>query len=110
MKDNFDVHEWNRNRYLERIQEEDKNETKDKLEENLSPLSLLAKTLGSMNPELDFNISGDRINVVGSEQDKFNWGDDNHGKKFGEYEVFHIEDDDRGEIVRIVKSDSISRG
>ena len=77
MKDNFDVHEWNRNRYLERIQEEDKNETKDKLEENLSPLSLLAKTLGSMNPELDFNISGDRINVVGSEQDKFNWGDDN---------------------------------
>tara|TARA_R110001606_G_scaffold353094_1_gene503586 strand:+ start:580 stop:912 length:333 start_codon:yes stop_codon:yes gene_type:complete len=110
MKDNFDVHEWNRNRYLERIQEEDKNETKDKLEENLSPLSLLAKTLGSINPELDFNISGDRINVVGSEQDKFNWGDDNHGKKFGEYEVFHIEDDDRGEIVRIVKSDSISRG
>ena len=110
MKDNFDVHKWNKTRTIERIQEEDKNETKDKLEENLSPLSLLAKTLGSMNPELDFNISGDRINVVGSEQDKFNWGDDNHGKKFGEYEVFHIEDDDRGEIVRIVKSDSISRG
>jgi hypothetical protein len=32
-----------------------------------------------------------------------------HGEKFGEYEVFHVEDDDRGEIVRIVKSDSILR-
>ena len=34
-----------------------------------------------------------------------------HGKKFGdEYEVFHTDDEDRGEIVRIVKSSSISRG
>ena len=33
-----------------------------------------------------------------------------HGEKFGEYEVFAVDDDDRGEIVRIVKSDSIMRG
>ena len=33
-----------------------------------------------------------------------------HGKKFGEYEVFSVDDDDRGEVVRIVKSSSISRG
>jgi hypothetical protein len=37
------------------------------------------------------------------------WGNENHGKKFGEFEVFHVDDDDRGEIVRIVKSDSILR-
>ena len=37
------------------------------------------------------------------------WGDANHGKEFGEFEVFHTDDDERGEIVRIVKSDSILR-
>ena len=118
MEDNFDVYKWNINRYTERIQESDdptmgaelEGDPDERVEENKSYLESLSKTLGSMHPELDFNVSGDRINVVGSEQDKYNWGDDNHGKKFGEYEVFHIDDEDRGEIVRIVKSSSISRG
>jgi hypothetical protein len=43
-------------------------------------------------------------------EDKLDFGDKYHGKKFGEYEVFAVDDDDRGEIVRIVKSDSIMRG
>ncbi|MDB4378141.1 hypothetical protein N9Z41_00075 [bacterium] len=98
--DNFDVHEWNKNRYLKRI------------EENKSYLDQLASDLSSKYPNLDFYVSDhtDRIDVVGSEQDKFNFGDKFHGKKFGEYEVFAIDDDDRGEVVRIVKSSSISRG
>lgn len=96
MKDNFDVHAWNLKRYLN---------------ENKSYLNQLSDDLSSKYPNLDFYVSDhtDRIDVIGSEQDKFNFGDKFHGKKFGEYEVFAIDDDDRGEIVRIVKSDSISR-
>jgi hypothetical protein len=99
MKDNFDIHNWNKNRYL------------DKLNENKSHLEFLSKYLGSMHPNLRFDVSDhtERIDVRGSQQDMMNWGDENHGKKFGEFEVFHIDDDDRGEIVRIVKSDSILR-
>ena len=130
----FDLREWNKKRYLGEL---DINTTGGETDvdnlnldrggddakmgaelesdanvvgENTSHLEFLSKYLSSIHPELDFNVSGDKINVVGSEQDKYNWGDDNHGKKFGEYEVFHIDDDDRGEIVRIVKSDSIMRG
>jgi hypothetical protein len=99
MKDNFDVHNWNKNRYL------------GKINENKSHLEFLSKYLGSMHPNLRFDVSDhtERIDVRGSQQDMMNWGDENHGKKFGEFEVFHTDDDDRGEIVRIVKSDSILR-
>jgi hypothetical protein len=99
MKDNFDIHNWNKNRYL------------DKLNENKSHLEFLSKYLGSMHPNLRFNVSDhtERIDVRGSQQDMMDWGNENHGKKFGEFEVFHVDDDDRGEIVRIVKSDSILR-
>ena len=99
MKDNFDVHKWNQKRYL------------GKLNENKSHLESLSKYLGSMHPNLDFYVADhtDRIDVRGSQQDMMNWGDENHGKKFGEFEVFHTDDDERGEIVRIVKSDSILR-
>jgi hypothetical protein len=99
MKDNFDLHNWNKNRYL------------GKINENKSHLEFLSKYLGSMHPNLRFDVSDhtERIDVRGSQQDMMNWGDENHGKKFGEFEVFHTDDDDRGEIVRIVKSDSILR-
>ncbi len=99
MKDNFDVHNWNQKRYL------------GKLNENKSHLEFLSKYLGSMHPNLRFDVSDhtERIDVRGSQQDMMDWGDENHGKKFGDFEVFHTDDDDRGEIVRIVKSDSILR-
>ena len=99
MKDNFDVHAWNFKRYL--------NEDKSYLDQLTDDLSL-------KYPDLDFYVRDepgfDRIDVIGSEQDKINFGNEFHGKKFGEYEVFAIDDDDRGEVVRIVKSSSISRG
>jgi DNA primase catalytic subunit len=31
-----------------------------------------------------------------------------HGEKIFDYEVLHIDDEDRGEIVRIIKSDRIN--
>ena len=71
MKDNFDVHNWNQKRYL------------GKLNENKSHLEFLSKYLGSMYPNLRFDISDhtERIDVRGSQQDMMNWGDENHGKK-----------------------------
>ena len=56
----------------------------------------------------DVNTTSDRIDVRGSQQDLFNFGDKLHGEKIFDYEVFHIDDEDRGEIVRIIKSDRIN--
>ncbi len=119
--DNFDVYEWNKNRYLNRIEESDDPKIGaeleagvegDRVEENKSHLEFLSKYLEKMYPELRFEVRfGERIDAYGSQQDLADFGNKMHGKKFGdEYEVFHIDDDDRGEIVRIVKSDSIMRG
>jgi len=118
----FDLREWNKKRYLGELditQEQDDPKMGAELEsdanvvgENKSYLEKLAANLSQKYPNLDFYVSDhtDRIDVIGSEQDKFNFGDKFHGKKFGEYEVFAIDDDDRGEVVRIVKSSSIKRG
>ena len=119
--DNFDVHEWNKKRYLDRIEESDDPKIGaeleagvkgDRVEENQSHLEFLSKYLEKMYPELRFEVRfGERIDAYGSQQDLADFGNKMHGKKFGDkYEVFHIDDDDRGEIVRIVKSDSIMRG
>ncbi len=131
----FDLREWNKKRYLgeldintmggetnvdnvdvthggddPKIGAEEESDA-NVVGENQSHLEFLSKYLEKMHPELRFDISDhtERIDVRGSQQDMMNWGDKNHGKKFGEYEVFHVDDDDRGEIVRIVKSDSILR-
>ena len=148
MKDNFDVHKWNYNRYLkeaagldidqsggtDNVNQDDEagslNITRggddpkigaelesgaigDRVAENQSHLEFLSKYLGNMYPDLRFNVREkpfDRIDVLGSQQDLADFGREMHGKKFGsEYEVFAVDDDDRGEVVRIVKSDSIMR-
>ena len=84
------------------------------LQEGFQTMDLpeIAAFLQDSHPELKFDVNtlSDRIDVIGSEQDKFNFGDKYHGQTFGDYEVFHTDDDDRGEIVRIVKSSSIGRG
>ena len=142
MKDNFDLHEWNKKRYLNELEidQEDDNINQDnedgslnvtrggddpkigaeleagvvgdRVAENQSHLEFLSKYLEKMYPELRFEVRfGERIDAYGSQQDLADFGNKMHGKKFGdEYEVFHVDDDDRGEIVRIVKSDSIMRG
>ena len=56
-----------------------------------------------------YNPERSKINVYGTQQDLMNFGNELHGKEFGEYEVFAVDDDERGEIVRIVRSDQIMR-
>lgn len=93
MKDNFDVHEWNKNRYLS---------------ESKSDLEKLASDLSTDYPNLNFEVKfGERIDVRGSQQDLSDFGREMDGKTFGEYEVFYTDDDDRGIIVRIIKSSSL---
>ena len=60
----------------------------------------------------DVNTMSDRIDVRGSRSDLADFGEELQGKKIFDYEIFYIEEDpgERGAIVRIVKSDSISRG
>jgi len=135
MKDNFDLHEWNKKRYLGEL-DIDQNINKDDegssfnitrggddpkigaeeesdvnvVGENKDYLKSLALNLIQSHPDLRFEVSDfDDIRVYGSQQDLLTFGNKMHGEKFGEYEVFHVDDDDRGEIVRIVKSDSILR-
>lgn len=88
--DNFDVYEWNKKRYL--------NESREYLED-------LAQKLTKENPLLNFIVDDfqNQIRVVGSDQDKYNWAEDNRETTFGEYEVFYTDDDDRGVLVYIIK-------
>ena len=135
MQDKFDLHEWNKKRYLGEL-DIDQNINKDDegssfnvtrggddpkigaeeesdvnvVGENKDYLKSLALNLIQAHPDLRFEVSDfDDIRVYGSQQDLLTFGNKMHGEKFGEYEVFHVDDDDRGEIVRIVKSDSILR-
>lgn len=132
----FDLREWNKKRYLgeldinttggdtdvdnlnidkggddAKIGAEEESDS-NVVGENQSHLEFLKKYLEKMHPELNWKVRfGERIDAYGSQQDLANFGNKYHGKKFGdEYEVFAVDDDDRGEIVRIVKSDSIMRG
>ena len=66
-------------------------------------------------PDLRFNINRDpnnperdRIDVRGSQQDLADFGRALQGEKMEGYEVFWTDEEDRGNIVRIVKSDSIN--
>ena len=86
---------------------------KESVNENKSGLERIKFHFDKLfGPDLrfDINSSADRIDVRGSQQDLMNFGSELGGEKMEGYEVFWTQDDDRGEIVRIVKSDSISRG
>ena len=131
MKDVFDLYEWNKKRYLGELNinkdiegsslnitrggdnpkigaelESDKNV----VGENKEFLEDLADRLSSKVSELRFivNSSGDRIDVFGSQQDLANFGKKYQGQKYRGYEVFATDDDDRGEIVRIIKSKNLN--
>ena len=135
MQDKFDLHEWNKKRYLGEL-DIDQNINKDDegssfnitrggddpkigaeeesdvnvVGENKDYLESLVLNLTQSHPDLRFEVSNfDDVRVYGSQGDLFKFGNKMHGEKFGEYEVFHVDDDDRGEIVRIVKSSSILR-
>ena len=80
------------------------------IKENKEYLIKLAAELNKKYTELRFDVSDfDDIRAYGSQQALSNFGNKMHGKVFGDYEVFSVDDDDRGEVVRIVKTDSIFR-
>ena len=71
-------------------------------------LDNLAAKLSKKFPHLKFYVKfGERIDVRGSQQDMADFGNKYHGQVLGDYEVFHTDDDDQGEIVRIVKKDKL---
>jgi len=89
---------------------------KESVNENKSGLDRIKFHFDKLfGPDLKFNINRDpnnperdRIDVRGSQQDLANFGNDLQGEKMEGYEVFWTDDDDRGNIVRIVKSDPIN--
>jgi hypothetical protein len=90
---------------------------KESVNENKSGLERIKFHFDKLfGPDLRFiinrdpnNPERDRIDVRGSQQDLMDFGSELGGEKMEGYEVFWTQDDDRGEIVRIVKSDSIMR-
>ena len=81
---------------------------KESINEEISNLEKIADSFSSQFSDLRFRVNSmsDRIDVFGSQQDLIDFGSELSGKKIGEYEVFWTQDDDRGQIVRIVKSDN----
>ena len=138
MQDKFNLYEWNKKRYLGELDidqsinksDEDDSDTlnvthggddpkmgaelesdKNVVGENKEFLEDLADRLSSKVPNLRFEVSDfDDIRVYGSQQDLANFGRKYHGQQYRGYEVFAVDDDDRGEVVRIVNSDSIFKG
>ena len=84
------------------------------LNEDEGTLNKIADMLSRKFDDLRFDVNtmSDRIDVRGSRSDLADFGEELQGKKIFDYEIFYIEEDpgERGAIVRIVKSDSISRG
>ena len=67
-------------------------------------LEKLAQDLKSKYPELKFSPSSNKINVIGSAQDKQDFADENQNKDWGNgFTTFDIDDDDMGYIVRITR-------
>ena len=84
---------------------------KESVNENKSGLERIKFHFDKLfGPDLRFNINtgGDRIDVRGSQQDLADFGRELGGEKMEGYEVFWTQDDDRGQIVRIVKSDNVN--
>ena len=85
---------------------------KEGLNEDKGTLNKIADMLDRKFDDLNFDVNepADRIDVRGSQQDLANFGSKLSGEKIYGYEVFATDDDDRGEIVRIVKSDKLKEG
>ena len=73
-------------------------------------LNKIADMFDRKYPHLTFDVNTmvDRIDVRGDQSDLMKFGEELNGEKIFDYEVFHTDDEDRGEIVRIIKSDRIN--
>ena len=82
----------------------------EKVNEQPDVLNKIADMFDRKYPHLSFDVRTDvdRIDVRGDQSDLMKFGEELNGEKIFDYEVFHTDDDDRGEIVRIIKSDRIN--
>ena len=70
-----------------------------------STLEKIASELKPKYPELKFDLTSDRIDVFGDENDKVTFANAERKTKFEDgYRMFDVEDDDRGYMVRIIKN------
>ena len=70
-----------------------------------STLEKIVSELKPKYPELKFDLTSDRIDVFGDENDKVTFANAERKTKFEDgYRMFDVEDDDRGYMVRIVKN------
>lgn len=67
-------------------------------------LQNLAEKLKGEYPELKFFADNRKIEVIGSNNDKQKFADDNQNRQWGhDFVTFDIDDDDRGYLVRITR-------
>ena len=84
--------------------EESLNEEKD----IPSFLEDLSQELKSKYPELKFIADSKKIEVIGNNQDKADFANDNQSKKWGnDFVTFDIDDDDRGYMVSITRVNTL---
>ena len=70
-----------------------------------STLEKIVSELKPKYPELKFDLTSDRIDVFGDENDKVTFANAERKTKFEDgYRMFDVEDDDRGYMVRIIKN------
>jgi len=82
--------------------EESLNEMVDSFLEDLS------QELKGKYPELKFIADSKKIEVIGSNQDKADFANDNQSKKWGnDFVTFDIDDDDRGYMVSITRVNTL---
>jgi hypothetical protein len=88
----------------------DRGKTSGTIDEQPDVLNKIADMFDRKYPHLKFDVRTDidRIDVLGDQQDLFKFGTELDGEKIFDYQVSHIEDDDRGEVVRIIKTSSIN--
>ena len=68
----------------------------------------LSQELKSKYPELKFIADSKKIEVIGNNQDKADFANDNQSKKWGnDFVTFDIDDDDRGYMVSITRVNTL---
>lgn len=68
----------------------------------------LSQELKGKYPELKFIADSKKIEVIGNNQDKADFANDNQSKKWGnDFVTFDIDDDDRGYMVSITRVNTL---
>ena len=107
LKDEYGTHNFNP--FMEILHAElGINESLNEAEDIPSFLEDLTKELEDKYPDLKFFADDRKIEVIGSNQDKSDFADENQSKKWGnDFVTFDIDDDDRGYMVSITRVNTL---